>query len=77
MLVKYYLYLYIIFLPLIIEILLYLVYGNDLEKELMGETSGSFRRLLVSLCQVYYFINIYLEIFFLHNNIYFLTGTTQ
>lgn len=28
------------------------MFGNDLEKELMGETSGSFRRLLVSLCQV-------------------------
>ncbi|XP_025406182.1 annexin B9-like isoform X3 [Sipha flava] len=27
------------------------LFGNDLEKELMGETSGSFRRLLVSLCQ--------------------------
>ncbi|XP_025203425.1 annexin B9-like isoform X1 [Melanaphis sacchari] len=27
------------------------LFGKDLEKELMGETSGSFRRLLVSLCQ--------------------------
>lgn len=31
-----------------------LVFGKDLEKELMGETSGSFRRLLVSLSQVCY-----------------------
>lgn len=27
------------------------LFGKDLEKDLMGETSGSFRRLLVSLCQ--------------------------
>jgi len=37
-----------------------LVYGKDLEKVLVGETSGHFRRLLVSLSQVCYlfiFIN--------------------
>jgi len=41
-------------------IMFFLVFGNDLEKELMGETSGSFRRLLVSLCQVCFFFSNHL-----------------
>jgi annexin A7/11 len=30
----------------------FVVYGKDLEKDLAGEASGHFRRLLISLCQV-------------------------
>lgn len=48
-------YLYIMFCYILcnnLNFIILLVFGNDLEKELMGETSGSFRRLLVSLCQV-------------------------
>lgn len=41
----------------VINLLFDLVFGKDLEQELMGETSGSFRRLLVSLCQVCLFLN--------------------
>jgi len=42
----------ILYFSINLIIMFFLVFGNDLEKELMGETSGSFRRLLVSLCQV-------------------------